>query len=502
MNTILAMFNMQQPTSQEEAYLRKVNKWYFGLLLAHAPVCYGLAWYFGTSFIECTVVLALCLSAPLWMMMSKPEGRLTSVVEAFATVGLSGLLIHLSKGMIEYHFHIFVALAWMIVFANPWALLISALGAAGHHLVLFFLLPSSVFNYNATFGTVLLHATFVILETAINIWLAHRLTVLISSQGALLEDAELIRTASGEFGDQYEQTAKSLSSQSDTLQSTASTLIELNQMVSETSENAQLASSFGQKANDKVEGGKAAIRALDEKVNQLASSTKQVSENIHSSFSEIKSLLSFFREIETKTKVINEIVFQTKLLSFNASVEAARAGDQGKGFAVVAEEVGNLAAMSGNAAKEINDLLSNGVDRSQEILDQAIKRAQVSVDAIAAEVHGSRDQVGACLEAFEQVAESVNQSVQRLDEIARANGEQKLGVERVNETVQAVASMAMQVSQEAITRSQSTRAAIDSLLEGFSVRLQNVVAVSQGDEDVAVENSDAGKRFDRSRRAA
>jgi len=40
---------------------------------------------------------------------------------------------------------------------------------------------------------------------------------------------------------------------------------------------------------------------------------------------------------------MNDIVFQTKLLSFNASVEAARAGIHGKGFAVVADEVGNLA---------------------------------------------------------------------------------------------------------------------------------------------------------------
>lgn len=49
--------------------------------------------------------------------------------------------------------------------------------------------------------------------------------------------------------------------------------------------------------------------------------------------------------IKGKRKVINQIVFQTKLLSFYASVEVARAGESDKGFAVVAEEVGNLATM-------------------------------------------------------------------------------------------------------------------------------------------------------------
>jgi methyl-accepting chemotaxis protein len=482
MQNILQMFIMPSATSKEKSYIERINKWYFTMLLAHVPFCFGVAWYFGTSFVDCAVVAALCLSAPVWMVATQPRARMTSTVLSFATIGFSGLLIHLSKGMIEFHFHIFVSLAWMIIFANPQAILVAALGAAVHHILFFFFLPSSVFNYQANFGVVLLHATFVILESAINIWLAHRLRVLIASQGVLIEDAEAIRSASDEFGVQYEKTAKALTSQSDTLQSAASTLIELNEMVAETSENAQQASSFGQKANDAVNSGKAVIAALDTKVEQLESSTKQVSSNIHASFTEIKSLIQFFREIETKTKVINDIVFQTKLLSFNASVEAARAGEQGKGFAVVAEEVGNLAQMSGIAAKEINELLSTGVDRSQDILDQAIKVAQVSVDGIVDEVQSSRTQVVACREAFDEIAQSVNQSVRRIDEIARANVEQKLGVERVNETVQAVASSATQISSDALATSQDSRAAIDRLLEAFSIRLAGIVAVDNGFE--------------------
>ena len=50
-------------------------------------------------------------------------------------------------------------------------------------------------------------------------------------------------------------------------------------------------------------------------------------------------------------------MFKTQLLSFNASIEAARAGQHGRGFAVVAEEVGHLAQTSGKAAEEIRNLL-------------------------------------------------------------------------------------------------------------------------------------------------
>ena len=66
---------------------------------------------------------------------------------------------------------------------------------------------------------------------------------------------------------------------------------------------------------------------------------------------------SIIQEIEDKTKAIDEIVFQTKLLSFNASVEAERAGEHGRGFSVVAQEVGNLAQLSGKSAAEINEIL-------------------------------------------------------------------------------------------------------------------------------------------------
>ena len=482
MNHLFNIKNAHSSTAQEQNYLQKVHKAFFLLMLAHIPCCFVTAWYYGTSYLECSLVLALCLSAPCWTVLAMPKERITSCVLAFASIGLSGLLIHLSKGRIEFHFHIFVVLAWLIIFANPMALIIAATTGALHHLILFFVLPASVFNYQGTIGTVLLHALFVVLETAINVWVAHRLSVLINSQGLFLEDASEIRAAYNNIGAQFETTAEELTAQSNTLQSTASTLVQLSQMVATTSENAQQASNLGQKANAKVLDGKSVIQELESKVGQLDSSTKQVGENIHASFSEIKSLILFFKEIENKTKVINDIVFQTKLLSFNASVEAARAGEHGKGFAVVAEEVGNLAQMSGSAAKEINTLLASGVERSQGILDQAITKAQKSVNAIANEVSSSHEQVEACRQAFDDIALSVNQSVEHLKEIARANEDQKIGVDRINDAFQTVAQSAVKTAESAIAQSKDSRQKIDSLLIGFVGRLRNVLGSTAEDQ--------------------
>ena len=79
--------------------------------------------------------------------------------------------------------------------------------------------------------------------------------------------------------------------------------------------------------------------------------------------------------------MINDIVFQTKLLSFNASVEAERAGEHGKGFAVVAQEVGNLATMSGESAEEITKIL----DESVKMVQKLVSSNQVEIEKLVQE---------------------------------------------------------------------------------------------------------------------
>jgi methyl-accepting chemotaxis protein len=114
--------------------------------------------------------------------------------------------------------------------------------------------------------------------------------------------------------------------------------------------------------------------------------------------------------------LINEITFQTNLLSINAAVEAARAGEQGRGFAVVANEVRNLAKRSASAAKDIQSLV-------REIVEK---------------VSTGRQWVGELQQCFSKIIQTSGHVSEALGEVSMGSEESSRGIEQINQGVQEV----------------------------------------------------------------
>jgi methyl-accepting chemotaxis protein len=105
------------------------------------------------------------------------------------------------------------------------------------------------------------------------------------------------------------------------------------------------------------------------KVEETSQMTNLAQEEAEKGSSTIHELDKSAEKIGEVVQLIKAIADKTNLLALNASIEAARAGDEGRGFAVVAEEVKKLAAQTANATSEI----SNQVDMIQSNSDSSVQ---------------------------------------------------------------------------------------------------------------------------------
>jgi methyl-accepting chemotaxis protein len=178
---------------------------------------------------------------------------------------------------------------------------------------------------------------------AFGAYTAQRLAqALTESADGIAKSVHQFSSASSQLSSASQTLSAGSSQAASSLEETVASLEELSSMVARNAENSKEAGSLSVSARSSAEEGENEVKTLVSAMQEIAQSSKKIEEIIN---------------------VIDDIAFQTNLLALNAAVEAARAGEQGKGFAVVAEAVRNLAQRSGEAAKDINGLIKESVER-------------------------------------------------------------------------------------------------------------------------------------------
>jgi methyl-accepting chemotaxis protein len=223
-----------------------------------------------------------------------------------------------------------------------------------------------------------------------------------------------------------------VSEQAAAIQETSASADEVNAMISRNAANAERSKTMSMASAEAAGRSKSALAEMMKSIQEIHASNKEINREIEESNHKIAEIVKVIRDIGAKTKIINDIVFQTKLLSFNASVEAARAGEHGKGFAVVAEEVGNLARMSGNAAREISEILEVSISRVQSIVAETEKKVGGLMSASGARIERGTQTARNCEKVLDEVVASVGEVNSCVGEIATASREQAQGVSEIN----------------------------------------------------------------------
>jgi hypothetical protein len=233
----------------------------------------------------------------------------------------------------------------------------------------------------------------------------------------ITEEVASASTQVAAASDQLSRTSESLSSasqeQASSIEEASASLTEIMGMVEA---NIRSAESSNGVANQ--------VHGVSEETKNYMESLADAMKTILESNARIEKLVKVIEEIGEKTEVIDDIVFKTQLLSFNASVEAERAGEHGRGFAVVAQEVGNLAQMSGKAATEISSIVKTSIKEAEAVAMENKSRVEKGGE-LAFETKNKM------VEVSRRISEILNGT----NQIVIASKEQGQGIHQINESV-------------------------------------------------------------------
>lgn len=183
-----------------------------------------------------------------------------------------------------------------------------------------------------------------------------------------------------------EEISKGAVSQAEEIQNASNEIVAMGEVIEEIVEN----------VNDLTEASDAMSRAGNESTDtmrNLSESNDRTSSAIGNIGNQIRLTDESIKQISMATELITSIASQTNLLSLNASIESARAGEAGRGFAVVATEIQKLAVQSNDAAVEIQQIIGNLMSESQKTMEE-MREAEVLMREQQEKLNDTKEKFG------------------------------------------------------------------------------------------------------------
>ena len=164
---------------------------------------------------------------------------------------------------------------------------------------------------------------------------------------------------------------------------------------------------------DEIKNQTAAVqdssKIMNDKIKSMQDSSRKMDDGISAISKRIETVNTTVDKVSNIVSVIEEISSETNLLSLNASIEAARAGDAGKGFAVVAQEI-----------RVLSDNTNTELENIKQIISSLVEECRYCVQASGTIVEDNakqKEEIRAVLDEFSELDEQIQRTAEKADEI-------------------------------------------------------------------------------------
>ncbi|MBL8489454.1 MAG: methyl-accepting chemotaxis protein [Rhodocyclaceae bacterium] len=236
-------------------------------------------------------------------------------------------------------------------------------------------------------------------------------------------NAKQVADAAEKLIEDAEGAAGSSRRQSEAADSAALAVAEMSAGVGDVARNAEETAGIAQAAREHSSRGTAIVSQASAEIDRIARSVEE-------SARVVAALGERSEQISGIVKTIHDIADQTNLLALNAAIEAARAGEQGRGFAVVADEVRKLAERTTAATGEISSVIAAIQSETQSAIATIREGSNLA--------RSGADLARQAAEALEIINRGAQETMEKVDLIARAMAEQTVKAKDIAEHVTSI----------------------------------------------------------------
>ena len=233
----------------------------------------------------------------------------------------------------------------------------------------------------------------------------------------ILEGVNLIASSSSEILAATTQVASGAAETASAINETTTTVEEVRQAAQLSSQKANRVSENAQQVSQVTQAGQQAVEETVKGMNHIQDQMGSVANTII-------RLSEQSQQIGGIIASVNDVADQSNLLAVNASIEAAKAGEQGKGFAVVAQEIKSLAQQSKQATIQVRNILSD--------IQKATSAAVMATEQTTKAVENGVKQSSQTGESIKRLADTSNKSVEAAVQIVASSQQQVVGMDQIS----------------------------------------------------------------------